>query len=86
MTILEMLFCLYISSGKACIKKKVSQVVNCDFFPVYVFIVFRAFSRLILSISTCFILEVLYKSFNSFLKLMTALECVVSLFSVVSFA
>ena len=35
-------------------------------------------------ISSCFILDVLYKSLDKFLKLMTALECVVSLFSVVS--
>ena len=41
---------------------------------------------LYLRISTCFILDVLYKSLNRFLKFMTALECVVCLFSVVSFA
>ena len=56
-------------------------------FPVYVFVVFRAFHRLRnKSISSCFFLDVLYKSLNKFFKFMTALECVVSLFSVVSFA
>ena len=55
------------------------------FFPFMCWWCFKHLVGLYLSISTCFILEVLYKSLNKFLKLMNVLECVVSLFSAVSF-
>ena len=47
---------------------------------------FEHFVDLYLGISTCFILEVFYKSLNDCIKLMTAIECVVSLFGIVSSA
>ena len=75
-----MFFYLYISSGKVLIKKKVSKFDR--FFPFMVSV--SSIWRLIEALALFFILEVLYKSLNTFLKFYCLRMR--SLFSVVSFA